>query len=362
MPPLNGSGTAIDTSAMGLRKMIAVAGSAAGAHVAIEASVDGGVTFAPVLVLPKDHATIASLVVEVVAQFMRVHVVGRTPKAPFTCEIDIGSAEAAVTAFTAIPLPAGDGPGPTVEIASFGDASTFVASGTFPDATITLEISQDGLQFVPVVTFRHTGAWHTTIREAFVRAYVVRAPGAPFTATLAMGAVHIALPVGDDHVDGDAIAMSAEARELVTDAPAYVHRAIELHEQRAQREAEERERNHQREIEAQERVRLEEKEARQRDLDAQERARQHDLEAQERQRQRAHELALVAADRADRSRLLVVLTASAAALVVVGGVIALFIAGQPVSAEHLIAGAMIFASGVGVGRGSADKKPPPAGN
>src|SRR6185436_14262069 len=145
LPVANGPGAAVDTSAMGRVKTIFGVGTFPGATLAVEVSVDGGVSFAPVMIFQNGAR---EELVEVAAQYMRVNVSGRKNSLPFSATIDVGSDDIGGM-FTTIALPAGNGTGPVVNVTAFGTLTTFVAGGTFAGATITVEASGDGSAFAP---------------------------------------------------------------------------------------------------------------------------------------------------------------------------------------------------------------------
>lgn len=187
LPALNGAGAAVDTSAMGATKSVVVAGSFQGAIIEVQASVDGGTVFAPILCFQSGEREV---VVDLVADHMRVLVSGRKSTIPFTATIDVG-AEPAAPLFMALPMPVGNGPGAAVDLSSFGVFATFIAGGSFQGAVIEVQISEDGLNFAPLIQFAsYGGSWSQLITAKKVRANVSgRRNTVPFTGSLAVGAV-----------------------------------------------------------------------------------------------------------------------------------------------------------------------------
>lgn len=188
LPPLNGPGGSVNTSTMGKTRTIVVAGSFPGALLTIEASVDGAVTFAPIVSFQDGDE---KKVVEVAGEFMRVTVMGRKASVPFSANIDVASNDDGVMTL-AIPLPAGNGVGPAVNASALGTFNTFIAGGAFDGARILVEVSEDGVDYAPCVLFAgRGGAVSKAVTAAFYRASVSgRRSGVPFTGTLAVGAVN----------------------------------------------------------------------------------------------------------------------------------------------------------------------------
>jgi len=188
LPLLNGTGVAVDTSAMGRQKTIVGVGAFPGATVFVEVSNDGGVVFQPLVVF---QYLAQEVVIEVAAQFMRLRVQGRKSGVPFACDVDVGSSDTGGL-FTTIPLPVFNGPGPAVNVSLYGELTTFIAGGAFLGTTITIETSEDGTSYAPTVVFSGTGNLQTTIvTKEFVRANVSgRKSGVPFAASVSLGAIH----------------------------------------------------------------------------------------------------------------------------------------------------------------------------
>lgn len=188
LPALNGAGAAVDTSAMGRTKTFVVAGSFPGALITIEASVDGGANYAPVVSFQDGEQ---KRVVDVAAQFMRVNVSGRKGAVPFTANIDVSSNDSGAL-FLAIPMPALNGAGATANASALGTFNTFIAAGTFDGARILVEVSEDGVAWAPCALFAGQGGLVSKdVTAALYRANVSgRRAGVPFTGSLAVGAVN----------------------------------------------------------------------------------------------------------------------------------------------------------------------------
>ncbi len=197
LPALNGPGAAVDVSGMGSPKTIVVAGDFVGATIAVEVSVDGGTVFAPVSLFQTGDSEV---VLPFAAQFMRVNVSGRKTTVPFAAAIDVASNDFGAT-FAAIAMPALNGPGTAVNVSTLGLLTTMVAGGSFQGATITVEGSEDGVAYAPIVQFAGQGGLASRELTAnWIRANVKgRKTSVPFTGSLAIGAVND--PVGVAGID-----------------------------------------------------------------------------------------------------------------------------------------------------------------
>lgn len=184
MPVANGPGASVDVSTMGKDKTIVVGGAFTGASVAIEISVDGGVTFQPI----KLFTFADKQVIPVVAQFMRVNVLGRSAE-PFSATANVGANDNGAL-FAALPVPAVDGPGASVDVSTLGNFTTFVVGGSFNGATISIEVSEDGVDFAPCGTsFSGQGGTHSKVVVAnFMRTFVRGRNAFPFVPVVAVGA------------------------------------------------------------------------------------------------------------------------------------------------------------------------------
>jgi hypothetical protein len=88
LPVANGLGASVNTSTMGRDKTIVVSGTFPGATITIEASVDGGVEFAPIAVFQSGSN---KKIVPVAAEFLRVRVAGRSTIHPFAANIAVAA-------------------------------------------------------------------------------------------------------------------------------------------------------------------------------------------------------------------------------------------------------------------------------
>jgi hypothetical protein len=188
LPAGNGAGAAVDVSTMGRSRTIVVSGAFSGALITVEASVDGGVTFAPVASFQGGRR---ELTIDVAAEFMRTLVSGRSNAVPFSANVDVSSNDDGGL-FLAIPLPAGNGNGAAVDASALGTFNTFIVGGTFAGARILVEVSEDGVGWAPLISFAAQGnIANRIVTAAWYRANVSGRSGpVPFTATLAVGAVN----------------------------------------------------------------------------------------------------------------------------------------------------------------------------
>jgi hypothetical protein len=196
LPAMNGPGAAVDTSGMGIPKTIVIAGDFQGATITVEASTDGGATFAAVpsgTFADGDH----ELVTNVVADHMRVNVRNRKASLPFSANIDVGATDNGAQ-FAVLTLPALNGPGPSINVSALGYEWSFIAGGSFPGSTITVEVSEDGTSFAPLLQFAGQGGLRNAIVTGdFVRANVKgRKASVPFTGSLSGGAANAASATG----------------------------------------------------------------------------------------------------------------------------------------------------------------------
>jgi hypothetical protein len=187
LPALNGAGAAVDTSLMGIPKTIEVVGSFRGTSIAVEVSEDGGSTFAPITVFQNNGGKV---VLDVVADFMRVNVQGRKTSRAFSANCDVG-APAATPAFVSIPMPAANGAGAAVDISTLGDFVTIVVGGSFKGAVVSFEISEDGVDYAPLFSFAGQGGTKSAlITASYIRSNVTgRKDVVAFSATADLGAV-----------------------------------------------------------------------------------------------------------------------------------------------------------------------------
>jgi len=154
-PAGEGTGVAVDTSAMGKIKTITVSGEGFNpaqpfvAAVAIEYSVDGGVSFVPL----QTFLGPGKKTVGLVADRMRVRVSART--VANNLNIDVAANDDGA-AFVSLPVPAGDGTGAAVDTSALGTFNTIVVTGPFSGA-VAVEISEDGSDWVVCSSFSSPG-------------------------------------------------------------------------------------------------------------------------------------------------------------------------------------------------------------
>lgn len=186
LPVANGAGAAVAVSTMGATKTVIVTGSFPGCSLIIEASVDGGTVFAPV-VLFQDGAD--DEVVGVVADHLRVRVTGRKSAVPFSATVDVGG-PTDTPLFADLPMPVLNGPGTSVDISTFADFLTMIAGGSFQGAAIVIEISDDNTDFAPLSSFAGRGGLRSRVVTAnWIRVNVSgRKSAVPFTGSVSIGA------------------------------------------------------------------------------------------------------------------------------------------------------------------------------
>jgi hypothetical protein len=189
MPVLNGPGAAVDTSALGKSRSIICKGSFPGVTITVQVSNDGGNSWAPIVSYTSSGK---KKVIDVAAQFMRVHVKGRKAGAPFSANCDVGANDDGGN-YAVLPLPAGDGTGAPVDVSAFGLFTTVVAVGEWPKALITVESSEDGNDWAACGPSYQGGATERSgeVIANFMRTRVSgRRSTEPFTASVAVGAIN----------------------------------------------------------------------------------------------------------------------------------------------------------------------------
>lgn len=147
---VNGTGAPGDSSAMGKRKTITVAGSFTGTLI-LELSCDGGSTWAQIEVFAAPGET----TIDFAADMLRVRSEGASASAAFTPNVDVGANDDGGD-YGTIPAPAINSTGAALDVSAFGGFTTFVVQGDFSGA-IGIEISEDGVDFVEVATFTNPG-------------------------------------------------------------------------------------------------------------------------------------------------------------------------------------------------------------
>lgn len=218
LPVLNGPGAAVDVSTFGFAKTLTCVGTFEQATITIEASVDGGVEWAPVHVF--QMGTPDTVLVEVVANRMRTNVSGRKAIVPFAVNCDV-AAPAATPLFANAPLPAGNGAGTPVDISTFGAFTTFIVGGTFGGAVVTIQISEDGVDYATLKQFAGQGGIFSHVVTAnWVRAFVAgRKAVVPFSATLDLGATELGGGGGGASQSFRYVATGAEGSDFFVTLP-----------------------------------------------------------------------------------------------------------------------------------------------
>jgi hypothetical protein len=141
VPASTGSGAPVNVSALGFPKLFSLAG-AFDATINIEASNDGVAWVAMAsLTAPNDAKRGFASV------FVRASVVGTAPGVI----LSVGSDNPG-TDEVALPVPAGNGTGAPVVVSAFGIQKTLIYNGGM-EASVTVEISEDGVTFSQAVSF-----------------------------------------------------------------------------------------------------------------------------------------------------------------------------------------------------------------
>jgi hypothetical protein len=179
VPAGNGAGAPVDVSAAGSLKALVIAG-AFDAALNVEVSEDG-VTYETAAT----YTGPTTALLDMAAQFMRVVISGYVSGTPVVAVGAIGTGGA----FAALAVPAGNGVGAPTNVSAMGIPKTLVVGGPF-EATVTIEISEDGVTFgaIPgVPSFSVPDLVTTPVIAAFMR---VRVSGyVSGTPVVAVGAV-----------------------------------------------------------------------------------------------------------------------------------------------------------------------------
>ncbi|MFQ5938391.1 MAG: hypothetical protein ACE5LB_18475, partial [Acidiferrobacterales bacterium] len=146
VPPGDGAGAAVDTSAMGKVRTITVQGQFT-ATLTIEISNDGGTDFAPLV----SFSSPGKRTVSIAAQFMRVSLLNVVAATPLAVNVDVASNDDGGR-FLNLLVPPGDGVGAAVDVSSLGTFNTAIVSGNFSGQVI-IEISEDGADWAQCFVF-----------------------------------------------------------------------------------------------------------------------------------------------------------------------------------------------------------------
>jgi hypothetical protein len=186
IPVSDGPGTAVNVSAQGEEKTIVVEGDFVGSTLAIEAATDAaGTNFAPVALFDAN----GSKKVKVAARWLRTNVQGRSAE-PFSVVCDVGANDNATQVLN-LPVPAGDGAGASVDVSALGTFNTFIAGGAFRDVTLTIQVSNDNSNWVPIATLTAGSPLVSLpVTANYMRVFVRGRTGNtfPFTVTVDVGA------------------------------------------------------------------------------------------------------------------------------------------------------------------------------
>jgi hypothetical protein len=195
VPAGDGVGASVDTSSFGRIKTFILSGEFGSATVTIEASADGGTTYAPLITFTRA----GKKVIEIAASRMRTRVRGFNPVKLFTVEVDVAGNDNGGF-FVALPLPAFNGLGAIVDTSSLGNFTSIIVTGNYPGATITLETSEDGVDFVECAMFANgPRIVSKDLVALFMRVKVQgRKTVLPFTGSISVGATNdtVSLAIG----------------------------------------------------------------------------------------------------------------------------------------------------------------------
>lgn len=182
--PINpgGFGVPVDTSAMGKEKSFVVGGDFLQGTLIVQAS-ENGVDFFPLWLF----SGAGKKVIPVAAKALRTLSKGISA----SVNIDVGANDKGAL-FADLPLPAGNGLGAPVDVSALGCFTTFIATGLFPGVAISIEISEDGNSYFPCgMLFADQGGLQSkNVVANFMRTRVGGRSGAPFSATVSVGAIN----------------------------------------------------------------------------------------------------------------------------------------------------------------------------
>ena len=161
VPAGNGSGAAVNTSALGRVRTLTIDGEFESVLTLEIANDAAGTEFVPFVSTTNPGTTTFS----VAARWMRIT----------QTNFQLGSATAGVgsnddgTACVSIPVPAGEGVGASVSVAALGTFNTCVVTGDFT-GSISLECSSDGVEFLDLLSFQQSETKSTVVVCQFMRA------------------------------------------------------------------------------------------------------------------------------------------------------------------------------------------------
>jgi len=160
VPAANGVGASVDVTNLGRQKTISIDGAFGGANVHIEASNDGGLTFATVatFVMPGTQP------ISAVVQFMRCRVANAPGGVSANCDVGGPTID---SAFVNLP-DAGLGPGASADCSALGEPRTIVVTGAF-SGQVAIEASEDNVDFVQVMAFTAPGVRSRNLTAQFMR-------------------------------------------------------------------------------------------------------------------------------------------------------------------------------------------------
>jgi hypothetical protein len=149
-----GRGAWKNTSQMGRKKTVTVTGAFSGSlTVEVGNNSLGGLNWAPLHSWSGPGTKSFEVACEAMRVYSNIPTTGTDP--PVSPTVDIASNDDGVQA-SAIPAPAGDGVGASINVELYGLFKSFVLSGTW-DGTCTIEVSHDDTDWTPVRSFTGSG-------------------------------------------------------------------------------------------------------------------------------------------------------------------------------------------------------------
>jgi hypothetical protein len=149
-PPPNGTGAPLNVTDMAAEKTFTTEGGFTG-RLVIEASADGGSTFAPLFFI--DGPDGSGQVVSCACTHLRLVWQNADQGNPGSAVVDL-AADVAAVSNTLLPLPTGPGPGTAIDTSAFDGSKAIIVTGSFAPApsgtAIVISGSADGASFDPL--------------------------------------------------------------------------------------------------------------------------------------------------------------------------------------------------------------------
>lgn len=182
VPAGNGTGAAVDVSALSSNKTIQVNGTFSGA-IQLEVSNDGGATFTEAIVITRA----GKYKINQAVQFIRAERRNVDSNVPGSATVSIGAETTTQFLQAVLNVPATNTAGTSTDLTDFGSFNTVIVDGNFQGALI-LEISEDGgATWIECMTFTGAGLKTKTFSAQFIRVRrsgidPVAPPGTPVAA------------------------------------------------------------------------------------------------------------------------------------------------------------------------------------